>query len=280
MKRGNRTKIIVYGIISAALFCLIWLSTFPLRKAEKTAAPGIVMLGDSLPGQVRDGTAISAYLSELLGQEVYNGALGGTCCSRIETEGRLAYTKDSLSFAALSRAAALDDFGTQQTTNLRESVTEYFPEVVDTLEVTDFSEVDILLALYGVNDYHAGVPVDDPEDPYNEHTFGGALRSALSFWREAYPDTRVILLTSTYTWYGYEGKTCEDKDEGGGILEDYVNKEIQVAGEMDVEILDLYHDFYPHDAPEDWMIYTWDGLHPNEAGRRLIAETVAAYLHR
>lgn len=280
MKRGTGLKIIVYGIISAVLFCLIWLMTFPLRKVEKTYTPQIVMMGDSILGQVHDETAVSEYLSELLGQEVYNGALGGTCCSRIETEGRIAYTKDSLSFAALSRAAALDDFGIQQTTNIRENVTEYFPEVVDTLEVTDFSQVDILLVLYGVNDYHTGVPVDDPEDPYNEYTFGGALRSALSFWQEAYPDTRIILLTSTYTWYGYEGKTCEEKDEGGGILEGYVNKEIQIAEEMNVELLDLYHDFYPHDVPDDWMIYTGDGLHPNEAGRRLIAETIAAYLNQ
>lgn len=280
LKRGTWIKIIIYWIISAALFCLIWLMTFPLRKVEKTYAPQAVMLGDSILGLVRDETAVSAYLSELLGQEVYNGALGGTCCSRIETEGRTAYTKDSLSFAALSRAAAVDDFGSQQATNIRESVTEYFPEVIDTLEATDFSKVNTLLVLYGVNDYHTGVPVDDPEDPYNEYTFGGALRSALSFWQEAYPDTRIILLTSTYTWYGYEGKTCEDKDEGGGILEDYVNKEIQIAEEMNVELLDLYHNFYPHDTPDDWMIYTGDGLHPNEAGRRLIAETIAAYLNQ
>lgn len=279
-KKGIRIKIIVYGIISTALFGVLWRMTFPLRKVEKVYAPQVVMLGDSIFGQVRDETSTSEYLSALLGQEVYNGALGGTCCSRIETEGRIAYTKDSLSFAALSQAVALDDFGMQRTTNIRESVTEYFPEVIETLEKIDFSEVDILLVLYGVNDYHTGVPIDDPEDPYNEHTFGGALRSALSFWQEAHPDTRVILLTPTYTWYEYAGETCEEKDEGGGILEGYVNKELQVAEEMGVEILDLYHDFYPHATWDDWKTYTGDGLHPNDAGRRLMAETIAAYLNR
>lgn len=282
LRKRMGIKAIAYGVLSAALFCLIWRSTFPLREVEKTYAPRIVMMGDSMLGQCRDETSVSGHLSRLLGQEVYNGALGGTCCSRIESDGRLAYTKDSLSFAALSRAAVLGDFGVQQTTNIKENldVTEYFPEVIDTLEQIDFSQVDILLVMYGVNDYHAGVAVDDPGDPYNEHTFGGALRSALSFWKEACPDTRVILLTSTYTWYGYEDKTCENKDQGGGVLEDYVNKELQVAKEMEVDILDLYHDFYPHAGSDDWELYTYDGLHPNEAGRELIAQTVAAYLDR
>lgn len=278
VKREIQIKIIIYGIISAVLFGVFLLFTFPLRKVEKTYAPQIVMLGDSLFGQVRDESAVSEHLSALLGQEVYNGALGGTCFSRIETEGRIAYTKDSLSFAAISQAAALDDFGLQQTTTVRENATEYFAEVIDTIEEIDFSEVDILLVLYGVNDYHAGVPLDNTEDPYDEYTFGGALRRGLSLWKETCPDTRIILLTATYSWYIVPGETCEDKDEGGGILEDYVNKEIQVAEEMGVEIVDLYHDLYPHENWEDWKLYTRDGLHPNDAGRQLLAERIAAYL--
>ena len=276
MKKRIQIQMAIYGIISAALFGMLLFLTFPLRKAEKTYTPGVVVLGDSIFGQVRDETAVSEYLSELLGQEVFNGALGGTCFSRINREGRLAYTKDSLSFVSISRAAALDDFGLQQITRVRENATEYFSDVIDTVEVIDFSGVDTLLVLYGVNDYHDGVPLENPEDPYDEYTFAGALRSALACWQEAFPDTRILLLTPTYSWYGHV--TCEEKDQGGGILEDYVNKEIQVAEEMNVEILDLYHDFYPHEEPDDWRLYTRDGLHPNEAGRKLLAETVAAYL--
>lgn len=280
MKKRIQRKTIIYGIISAALFCLLFLLTFPLRKSEKAYAPQIVVFGDSICGQIRDESSVSEQLSVLLDQEVYNGAMGGTCFSRIDTEGRLSNTRDSLSFVAISQSAALDDFGLQQTAYIRDSATEYFPEVIDILEKIDFSSVDIILVEYGVNDYHAGIAIDDPEDPYNEYTFSGALRRALSFWKEAYPDTRIILLTSTYSWYPYTNETCEEKDEGGGVLEDYVNKEIQVAEEMGVELLDLYHNLYPHETWEDWPCYTADGLHPNEAGRRLIAETIAAYLEQ
>lgn len=280
MKRGIFTKIIIYGCISAAIFGALLVCTFPLRKKEKVYTPQIVMLGDSIFGQVRDESAVSELLSVLLEREVYNGALGGTCFSCIDTEGRLAYTKDSLSFVAISQAVALDDFGMQQATVVRESATEHFPEVIDTLELIDFSGVDILLVQYGVNDYHEGADLDNPENPYDRHTFGGALRSALSVWQEACPDVRIILLTPTYSWYWYTGETCEEKNAGGGILEDYVNRELQIAEEMDVEILDVYHDFFPHEVWEDWMIYTRDGLHPNEAGRQLLAETIANYLNQ
>ena len=280
MKKEMRVKIIVYGIISAVLFSALLLGTFPMRKSCKEYTPQIVVLGDSIFGQVRDETAVSEQLSTLLGQEIFNGAMGGTSASRINREGRLAYSKDSLSFAMISRAALLEDFGWQQATRVRESNTEYFSEVIDDLEKIDFSGVDILLVSYGLNDYHAGVPLDNPEDPYDPYTFAGAFRSGLSAWRKAYPDLRIILLTSTYSWYDYAEETCEEKDEGGGILEDYINMEIQVAEEMDVEILDLYHDFYPHETWEDWKLYTRDGLHPNEAGRQLLAETIAAYLRQ
>lgn len=281
MKKEIRSRTIIYGCISAALFAILLLSTFPLRKSDNKAyAPQIVVLGDSIQGQVRDESSVSEQLSALLGREICNGALGGTCISRIDTEERLAYTKDSLSFAAISRAVALNDFGLQQTAIVRESTTEYFPEVIDTLAAVDFSKVDILLVQYGVNDYHAGVPLDNPKDPYDERTFGGALRSSLTAWREACPNIRIILLTSTYSWYVYTGETCEEMNEGGGILEDYVNKELQIAEEMQVEILDFYHDFYPHTVWEDWKLYTEDGLHPNEAGRQLLAESIAAYLNQ
>lgn len=280
MKTGSRLKQIAYWVIAAALFVIFWRLTFPIRANDKIYEPQIVVLGDSIMGQVRDETAVSEQLSALTGKEIFNAALGGTCLSRIDTEKRIAYTKDSLSFAAISRAAALDDFGPQQTTRVRESVTEYFSEVIDDLEKVDFSKVDILLVQYGINDYHAGVPIVNPEDPFDEYTFEGALRSAITFWREKYPDIRIILLTATYSWYGYENLTCEEKDEGGGILEDYVNAEIRIAEEMNVEIIDMYHDLYPHESWEDEKIYTSDGLHPNEAGRQLLAETIAAYLNQ
>jgi len=277
-KMQIRKECILYGMIAGLIFAAAYGFFFPVRESRKNLTPRVVVLGDSIFGQVRDETSASAYLSKLLGTEVFNGAMGGTCLSRVEFERRMGYTKDCLSFAGLSKAVAAGDFGPQQAARIRQSATEYFPEVIDGLDSIDFSSVEILIVQYGLNDYHALSPLENEDDPYDEYTFAGALRSALSRLKKSYPDMRIVLLTSTYSWYTAEDLTCEEKEFGYGVLEDYVNKELQVAEEMEVECLDLYHNFYPHETWEDWSLYTWDGMHPNEEGRKLLAETVARYL--
>ena len=167
------------------------------------------------------------------------------------------------------------DFGVQRTARVRESNTEYYPEVIDGLAAVDFTQVETVLMQQGINDYHAGVPIDNQQDPYSEYTFLGAIRSSVYAMRKVNPDVRIILVTPTYAWYVNSGQTGEEADYGGGILTDYVEAELEAARELNVEILDLYHDFYPHEKWEDWELYTQDGIHPNQAGREKMAVRLA-----
>jgi len=265
---------------AAVLLFLVLLGTSFHGRAEKTErrAVQIVTFGDSVFGEIRDDTAVPAQLQELLGKTVYNAALGGTCMARQDTEKRLDYTKDSMSLAGLAKAVWAEDFGVQQAARIRESNTQYFPEVIDGLEAVDFGQVETILIQQGLNDYHAGAPMDNPEDPYDEYTFLGALRSAVRAFRKANPKIRIVLITPTYTWYTFTGQTCEEADQGGGVLEDYVEAELRTAQELAIEAVDVYHDFFPHDVWEDWELYTRDGLHPNETGRRMLAEKLAEVL--
>lgn len=275
-------KEIVYWVAALLLFGL-FLGIFFVntRWQERDENVRVVMLGDSIFGQVRDETSVAAVLSELLEKPVYNGAMGGTAMGRQDKEMRLADSKDSLSMEALARAIAEEDFGVQQAARIRESGTEYFAATIDGLANIDFGHVELLLIGHGINDYHSGMPVYNEKDSYDRYTFSGALRSALETLREKYPRMRIVVVTPTYSWYVYyEEKdiTCEVNDLGGGILEDYVDAQIQVAESMGVEVIDLYHDFYPHDEWSDWERYTTDGVHPNEEGRKLIAEKIYEYL--
>lgn len=282
----NRRKwdksIILYGIAAILLFGVLFTATYRDREnRQDKSTVRIVMMGDSILGECRDETSVSSQLSELLGEPVFNGALGGTCMGRVDTERRLAYTKDCLSMQAFSQSIVTGDFGVQQTVRSREAATGYFEETINELEQIDFASVELLIIGHGINDYHAGMPIYDEEAPRDVYTFAGALRSTIETLQNKYPNLRILLLTSTYSWYpyndGYE-LTCETYNLGGGLLEDYVSAEIGVAEIMGVEVIDLYHDFYPHEQWSDWEIYTRDGLHPNEAGRRLIAEKIYEYL--
>ncbi len=280
-KKWNKS-IIIYGIAALLLFGVLFAATYHDRRSgqEKTTVR-IVMMGDSILGECRDESSVSARLAQLLGEPVFNGALGGTCMGRTDTEMRLAYTKDCLSMQAFSQSIVTGDFGIQQTVRSREAATGYFEETINEMEQIDFASVELLIIGHGINDYHAGTPIYNGEDPYDAYTFTGALRSTIKTLRDKYPDMRILLLTSPYSWYPYNDAyelTCENYNLGGGLLEDYVNAEIGVAESMGVEVIDLYHDFYPHEQWSDWEIYTRDGLHPNEEGRKLIAEKIYEYL--
>lgn len=270
---------ILCGVIAAALFVVLLLVSYRPREALTARQPvDIVIFGDSVFGEVRDEQAVPAQLQKVLGQSVYNGAFGGTCAARTESEGRLDYTRELFCLAELAKSVESGDFGVQQSVIMRESNTEYFGDVIDGLDTIDFSGVGTILIQQGLNDYHAGVPIENPDSPYDERTFMGAVRAAVRSFRKVNPKARIVIITPAYTWYIISGKTCEETDNGGGVLEDYVNADLRLAEELDLEVIDVYHDFYPHEKWEDWGLYSRDGLHPNEIGREMLTERIAERL--
>ncbi len=280
MREGKKLSLqtILYGVTAVVLFGLLMLLTFPNRQAQlmRTHYP-VVIMGDSIMGQSRGETSVAEQLENMLGVPVYNGAFGGTCLA-MQEDIKDNYTSDLMNMVGLSKAIVADDFGVQQTARSRRDITDYYAAVVDELECVDFSQVEVLVLAFGVNDYHAGVPLDNAANPMDEYTYGGALRSVVTTIRQRYPDMRIVLATPTYAWYRSNGLTCEEYMTGDAFLEDYVEKEIAIARELGVEVIDLYHDVYPHEVWEDWEIYTEDGLHPNESGRALLATLLAEKL--
>ncbi len=278
MIKGNRKSIlnIVYTAVAVVALGLLLFFTYPGSRKEpvRTDYP-VVILGDSVLGQCRDESSVAAQLEALLGQPVFNGAFGGT---RMAMKSSGEYNADLLNMVGLSKAIAADDFGVQQTVRSRKEVTSYFEDTIDELAQVDFANTEVLLLAFGVNDYHAGVPLENPKDPMDIYTYSGALREVLHTLQESYPDMRIVLVTPTYAWYIANDLTCEEYVIEGNVLEDFVEQELAIAAEFDVEVIDLYHDFYTHEKWEDWRTYTEDGLHPNEYGRTLLAEVLAKEL--
>lgn len=272
-------KTIAYGLASVILLAVLAAATFRDRsdRLERRQVQ-VVMLGDSVFGLIRDDTSIPAQIEQALGKSVFNGAFGGTCVSRIDKDYRLTNARDSLSLAGLTQAIAADDFGVQQTVRARESNTEYFADTVEGLEKIDFSSVELVIIMHGLNDFYSGVPIYNGEDPLDEYSFTGALRSSLTALRKANPNMRILLVTPTYTWHLQSGLSCEEFNGGYGVQEDYIKAEIEVAEELGIELIDVYHDLFPHEKWEDWELYTFDGLHPNETGREWLTDIIYEYL--
>lgn len=274
----------IYGILAVICLGILMAAAWGSRcrerawQAQYMEDVRIVVFGDSIAGEYREETSVTGLMSEALGEPVFNAALGGTCYSYTDTDRRLFYTKDCLNMVGLSQSVLADDFRIQKNARIRESVTEYFENTVEDLSFLDFTQVDTVFLSHGMNDYHGGVELVNEKDLYDPYTFTGAIRSSVANLKKANPDLRIILVTPTYSWYRAEGLTCEEYDPGGGVLEEYVEAEMALAEELGLECIDLYHDFYPHEKWEDWELYTNDGLHPNEAGRRMIAEKLTDYL--
>lgn len=238
----------------------------------------VVCMGDSILAIKGEDSSITSLMEDQLGVRVFNGALGGTSMSRQRKDRSMAYQKDGLSMAALSLAIGYRDFGVQNTIRIQEAGTEYFSETLEELEQIDFSQTQVLLIEHGINDYNAGIPIIDEENLYNMYTFTGALRLSVTTLQKKYPKMRIVLVTPTYCWFLAAQNTCEEWNSGYGVLEDYVKAEKMVAAELGIDVIDVYHNFYPHETWEDWKQYTVDGLHPNDEGRQLLADKIVSCL--
>lgn len=274
-------KILSYGIISVMILAVLGAGTLFVRKkagAKNSTAYQMVFLGDSLFGQIRDETSVSTRVGELLGLSAFNGCFGGTDAARIASDQGLSPQKGLLSLDALAVAVTTGEFGAQRTLRIRENGTAHFSATIEELSAIDLKQADILVLEYGTNDYFDGVPLYNEENPLDGYSFYGALKGAIQRIQHKYPDIRILMVSPTYHWITSQGQTCEQWNAGGGLLAEYVAVEQQVAQETGIEFLDIYHDFYPHETWEEYLTYTLDGVHPNDAGREKIAGKIAEYL--
>jgi lysophospholipase L1-like esterase len=286
MRKKTDKMTIIYSISAVLLFILIFavcfgkqFMTYVSGDSDKITDYRIAVFGDSIIGECRDDTSVTGIMETILSEPVFNVALGGTCMAYTENDARLAYTKDCLNMTALSQAIYADDFSVQINARIKESATEYFDETIGGITYIDFSVMDVIFIEQGLNDYHAMIPLDNSDDLYDSYTFAGAIRTSVKNLKAVNPDAKIVLVTPTYTWYCGRELTCEEYNPGGGVLKDYVEKEMEVADELGIDIIDLYSSLYSHDEWEDWEKYTNDGLHPNETGRRMIADELCKYLN-
>jgi len=269
-KLENIAVMLVSFLILMSILTVVFL--FSIEKKQRVP---VLLMGDSIFGQYRDETSVAYYLSEELGREVFNGAFGGSCMAMQNVENDKYYYMDAFNFSNLSRAVAHQDFGVQQTVRTKDIPTAHFPEVVDEMETIDMEQVEVLVLCYGLNDYMAGTPIEDPANPMNETTFCGALRQGVAEIKKSYPGIRIIVVSSTYCWFLNTMEDCENNDYGGGYLAEYVEAEKKTCAELDIEFLDWYHDFYDYESIEKWSEHTEDGMHPNQDTRKWMARILA-----
>lgn len=142
-----------------------------------------------------------------------------------------------------------------------------------------YPEADVIVVYGGVNDYyHGDAPFGEVGDQTRE-TFCGSVAFLLSFLHETYPEAKVVFMTPAHCLNDSKPSASLHKPVPGYPLIKYVRAIEEIAKLHNVPVLNLYEKLPidPND-PEDCQRYTAEGLHFNDAGHRIIAETLKSFL--
>ncbi len=282
LKRENEKKGLLYGI---SVIVVLMLLVLFLWKEKKEKQYDIVFFGDSIVANTLTDVNITAILEERLGMSVFNGAFGGSGMSVQNDTLWSSMANVEWSMVRLARAICYDDWQSQQAAmayadkykEYNRITAGYFAPKMEELKQIDFSKVKILIIEHGTNDYNGGQMLDNPEDKFDEETYGGALRQTLTLLQSTYPNLRIVLISPIYCELGKtETEKCYNTAYGnGGTLDEYVLLEKQIAEEFGVEWIDAYHESGIWEENADYYLY--DGLHLVEEGHLLMGNFIAAY---
>ena len=217
----------------------------------------LVFFGDSILGNYSGSASIPGYVTGLTGASAFNFAIGGT--------------------SAGSRGEGQDIpdiFGgfVKENIVLSEEGNLFSPKDTS-LEELKGKKICFIFN-YGFNDYYSGVPIENPQDPYDITSFKGSLRSCINALQILLPEAQYIIMTPTHTLLMDRG--MEPGGPSGDILPAYVSAAQDLASELGLHFLDNYHDFVIND--DTLEEYVPDGTHPNEKGRLVIARQLIRFL--
>ncbi|MCD8327187.1 MAG: SGNH/GDSL hydrolase family protein [Lachnospiraceae bacterium] len=267
-------KLIPALLTALILVGLVYEASVPIRNlyyqhlkskgAEYAKGIKIGILGDSIWGNVKDETGIAAVVEQELGVEIINCAIGGTqaAYNRMPSDGRVDQSLMVITDQVVFGEAPYED------SSLDQSYLE-----------TDWQEMDYIFFSYGLNDYFAGIACQG-DDLYDPDTYAGAIRTALTAWKEYAPQATFVLCAQNFTQLYSYGKVVDDSDTldyGGGTGPEYVEVLRQIAGEYDdVIFIDIYEDV--HIDMSNCTLMLGDGTHFTEYGREIYAKNVVKYL--
>lgn len=135
------------------------------------------------------------------------------------------------------------------------------------------ADADVIVVFGGTNDFgHGDAPIGTPEDRTPD-TFYGACHYMMQNLMEKYPQALIVILTPIH-------RTSEDElNMHQCRLSDYVNIIRETASYYALPLLDLYSMSGIQPRVEiNRTTYCPDGLHPNDAGNRLLADRIVGFI--
>jgi lysophospholipase L1-like esterase len=275
----------IAGVLISAVLITVSVIIVGIKPGQKQRFD-VVIFGDSLLANEQDETSVASMLSVKTGLSVGDFSFGGTMMAYNSEKGSIGSSGNFLCMAAIARSILTDDFSVQVNAHVSDPATEFFPERIRQLQQLDLGNSDTVIIEHCINDYHCAIPIGDAASD-SEYTYCGALRLTVEYLRKVNPDIHIILVSPTEKWMS-DGVNASDYSYGGGTLDEYVEAQRMMAGELGVEYLSMY-DLYDRatdsfgdevtDEAVTGIMYTVDGTHPNYYGRYVISDLIADYLN-
>lgn len=247
----------------------------------------IVIFGNDPFAEDRDSEdGLAFMLAEATGATVYNCAINGSYMAsalpgRPDTS---INPRDAFTFYWMSLYSSnlkVTDYFERSLEVLGADAPPKAEEVHDMLLTLDFNTVDVIVIMYDAADYFAGRPAYTTEDIPAIQSFAGNLEAGIQILQQAYPNTRIIVMSPTYT---FSDQTDENGDYissdiiryGEDVLSTYVSKSAEICSALQVTYVDNFYVTFNEDNAAD---YLRDNAHLNSAGREKVIERLVYALN-
>lgn len=257
---------------------LILLLNFSLAtvKAENSLTDKtIIFMGDSITENFeKEKKSYPDIVREETGAYTINLGLGGTSMSTHPNE-----FFNAFSFYNLVDAMITKDYSKQESAISNKDIPDYFKEKLNTLSKTNLQEVDIMVVLYGANDW--GKPLENREKLDDVNTFKGSLKSSLIKLYKNYPHLQFLLVPTPYRyWPEYGGVDSFTSTNNIGLHPyQYSLAMNEIGQEFNIPVADTLYGLGINANNREFYFKPSDGTHFNEVGVARLAELITNTLN-
>lgn len=144
---------------------------------------------------------------------------------------------------------------------------------------TMIPDADVIVVFGGTNDYGHGDAPFGTEADRTSATFCGACHVLMQHLIERYPEAQIVFMTPLHRSSENDLGFNEIGIRREKPLEAYVDAIINISGYYGIPVLDLYRVSGMQPAvPVLKQKYMPDGLHPNDAGHKKMADKLEGFL--
>lgn len=228
----------------------------------------VLMFGDSI--LARRPTITSDMLQEHTNGNVYNCCLGGSMVA----DRPISSIWYPSSLTRLVVAIENNDFTDQENMAADPDMPDYFSEVITMMEGINYATIDLIILMYGTNDFMSPKAIGDI-DSTDTITISGAFNFSIDKLTQLCPKAQIVILTPLFRMINGTENSNTYVNGNGDTLRDVVEAEKATAAYNNLPYIDLYNIGI---CENNDSTYSGDGTHLKDYGKKFIGDILVKNL--